>query len=110
MTWSQWVFAMNMQRGPANESIQVTVVGSTWGFGDKTDGTVIDYIQFAEQSVRGYFVNDIAEVKDRQDSQFYEGMFASMSEGGFIAKQEANSRFNFGLEMLIVSLEGEFTV
>jgi hypothetical protein len=25
-----------------NESIQVTVVGSMWGFGDKTDGTVID--------------------------------------------------------------------
>jgi hypothetical protein len=24
------------------------VVGSIWGFGDKTDGTVIDYIQFAE--------------------------------------------------------------
>ena len=46
-------------------SIQVTVVGSIWGFGDKTDGTVIDYIQFAEYSVGGYFVNDIAEVKDR---------------------------------------------
>ena len=39
--------------------------GSIWGFGDKTDGTVIDYIQFAEASVGGYFVNDIAEVKDR---------------------------------------------
>ena len=24
------------------------VVGSIWGFGDKTDGTVIDYIHFAE--------------------------------------------------------------
>jgi hypothetical protein len=36
--------------------------------------------------VEGYFVNDIAEVKDRQDSQFYEGMFGSMSEGGFLAK------------------------
>ena len=69
------------------------------GFGDKTDGIVIDCIQFAEQSVGGYFVNDIAEVEDRQDSQFYEGMFGSMSEGGFVAKQEADSTFNFGLEM-----------
>ena len=40
--------ATNMKQGPANESIQVAVVGSIWGFGDKTDGTVIDYIQFAE--------------------------------------------------------------
>ena len=31
-----------MKQGPANESIQVTVVSSIWGFGDKTDGTVID--------------------------------------------------------------------
>jgi hypothetical protein len=38
----------NMKRGPANKSIQVAVVGSIWGFGDKTVGTVIDYIQFAE--------------------------------------------------------------
>ena len=30
-----------MKRGPANESIQVAVVGSIWGFGDKTDGNVI---------------------------------------------------------------------
>ena len=50
------------------------------------------------------------EVKDRQDSQFYEGMFGSMSEGGFVAKQESDSRFNFGLEMRNVRLEGEFTV
>ena len=85
-------------------------MGSIWGFGDKTDGTVIDYIQFAEQSVGGYFVNDIAEVKDQQDSLFYEGMFGGMSEGGFVAKQEAVSRLNFGLDMLNVSLEGEFTV
>ena len=98
---------MNMKRGPANECIQVAVVGSIWGFGDNTDGTVIDCIQFAEQSVGGYFVNDIAKVKDRQ---FCEGMFGSMSEGCFVAKQEADSRFNFGLEMLNVSLEGEFTV
>ena len=56
-----------MYREPANESIQVTMVGSRWGFGDKTDGTVIDCIQLAEVSVGGYFVNDIAEVKDRQD-------------------------------------------
>ena len=62
------------------------------GLGDKTDGTVIDYIQFAEYNVGGYFVNDIAEVKDRQASQFYEGMFGGMSEGGFVAKQEADSR------------------
>ena len=99
-----------MQRGPFNERIQVAVVGNIWGVGNKTDGTVIDYIQFAEQSVGGYFVNAIAEVKDRQDSQFYEGMFGSMSKGYFVAIQEANSRLDFGLEMLNVSLEGEFTV
>ena len=40
--------ATNMYQGPANESIQGTVVGSIWGFGDKTDGTVIYCIQFAE--------------------------------------------------------------
>ena len=57
--------ATNMKRGPANDSIQVTVAGSIWGFGDKTDGTVIDCIQFAEKSVGGYSVNYIAEVKDR---------------------------------------------
>ena len=74
------------------------------------DGTVIDCIQFAEQSVGGYFVNDIAEVENRQNSQFYEDMFGSMREGGFVAKWESDSRFNFGLEMLNVSLEGEFTV
>ena len=85
-----------MQQGPANQSIQVTVVGSIWGFGNKTDGTVIDYIQFAEQGVGGYFVNDIPEVEDRQDSQ--------------LVKQEADSQFNFGLEMLDVSLEGECTI
>ena len=45
--------------------IQVAVVGSMRGFGDKMDGTVIDCIQFVEQSVGGYFVNDIAEVEDR---------------------------------------------
>ena len=33
-----------MKRGAANEGIQVAVVGGIWGFGDKTDGTVIDYI------------------------------------------------------------------
>ena len=96
-----------MKRGPANESIKVAVVGSIWGLGDETDGTEI---QFAEQSVGSYFVNDTAKVKDRQDSQFYEGMLVSMSEGCFVAKQGADSRFNFGLEMLNVSLEGEFTV
>ena len=53
---------------------------------DKTDGTVIDCIQFLEQSVGGYFIDDIAEVEDRQDDQFYEGMFGSMSEGCIIAK------------------------
>jgi hypothetical protein len=41
------------------------MVGGIWCFGDKTDGTVIDCIQFAEESVGGYFVNDIAEVKNR---------------------------------------------
>ena len=40
--------ATNMKRGPANESIQVAVVGSILGFGDKTDGTVIECIQFSE--------------------------------------------------------------
>ena len=55
------------------------MVGSLWGIGDKTDGTVIDCIQFAEYSVGDYFVNDISKVKDRKDSQFYEGMFGSMS-------------------------------
>ena len=40
--------ATSMKRGPANESIQVAVVGSIWGFGDKMDGTVIDCIQFVE--------------------------------------------------------------
>ena len=62
------------------------MVGSICGFGDKTNGTGIDCIKFAEWSVGGYLVNDIAEVKDRQDSKFYEGMFGSMSEGGFVAK------------------------
>jgi hypothetical protein len=51
------------------------VVGSILGFGDKTDGTVTDCIQFAEYGVGGYFVNDFAEVKDRRDSQFYEGVW-----------------------------------
>ena len=99
-----------MKRGPANESVQVAVVDSIWGFGDKTDGTVTDCIQFIEQGIEGYFVNDIAEVDDWQDSQFFEGMLGIMSEGRFVVKQEADSRFNFGLEMVDVSLEGEFTV
>ena len=37
-------------------------------------------------------------------------VFGSMSEGCFVAKYEADSRFHFGLEMLNVSLEGEVTV
>ena len=37
-------------------------------------------------------------------------MFGSMSEGCFVAKQEADSRFNFGLEMLNVSLEGVYSL
>ena len=56
---------MNMKRGPANKSIQVAVVGSIWCFGDKMDGTVIDYIQFVEESVGGYFIDDITEAEDR---------------------------------------------
>ena len=40
--------ATSIKRGPANESVQVAVVGSIWGFGDKMDGTVIDCIQFIE--------------------------------------------------------------
>ena len=50
------------------------------------------------------------EVKDRQDSQFYQDKFDGVSEGGFVAKQKADSRFDFGLEMFEMSLEGEFTV
>ena len=42
--------ATSMKRGPANESVQVAMVGCIWGFGDKTDGAVIDYIQYAEKS------------------------------------------------------------
>jgi hypothetical protein len=34
----------NMWRGPANESVQVAVVGILWGFGDKTDGRVLKTI------------------------------------------------------------------
>ena len=71
------------------------------------DGTVIDCIQFAEESVGSYFVDDITEVEDRQDSQFYEGKFGDVSEGGFVAKKEANSRFNFGLEVFKIRMEGE---
>ena len=97
-----------MKRGPANESVQVAAVGSIWDFGDKTDGTVIDCIQFIEQCIGGYFVNDIVE--DREYGQFYKGMFGSISEGCFVAEQEANSRFNLGLEMFDVSLEGEFSL
>ena len=37
-------------------------------------------------------------------------MFGNLSEGCFVAKKEADFRFNFVLEMLNVSLEGEFTV
>jgi hypothetical protein len=37
-----------MKRVPANEGIQVAVVGGIWGFGDKMNVTVIDCIQFAE--------------------------------------------------------------
>ena len=79
------------------------MVGSIWG-------TVTDCIQFVEQSVECYFVNDIAEVDDRQDGQFYEGMFGSMSEGCFVAKQKADSRFNLGLEMLNVSLTRHLSI
>ena len=57
--------ATNMKRGPANENIQVAVVGSIWGFGDKMDGTVITQQIGCSLSVGGYFVNDFAEVKDR---------------------------------------------
>ena len=56
--------ATSMKRGPANESVQVAVVGSIWGF-DKTDGTVIDCNQFVEYGIGGYFLNDIAKVEDR---------------------------------------------
>ena len=40
--------ATDIKRGPANESIQVAVVGGRWVFGEKTDGTVIACVQFAE--------------------------------------------------------------
>jgi hypothetical protein len=39
---------MNMNRGPANESIQVAVVGGIRVFGNVTDGTVKDCFKFAE--------------------------------------------------------------
>ena len=57
--------ATSMKRGPTNERVQVTVVGSVWCFGDKTDGTLKDCIQFVEESVGGYFIDDITEVEDR---------------------------------------------
>ena len=57
--------ATSMKRGPANKSVQVAVVGSIWGVGDKMGGTVIDCIQFVEESVGGKFVDDIGEVEDR---------------------------------------------
>ena len=41
------------------------MVGGIWGIGDKTDGTVIDCIQFAEYSIGSHFVDDITEVEDR---------------------------------------------
>ena len=54
-TWQRLVddlepvdFLASMKRGPANESVQFAMVGRIWGFGDNTDGTVIDCIQFAE--------------------------------------------------------------
>ena len=39
-------------------------MGSIWGFGDETDGTVIANWMQSESSVGGYFVTDITEVKD----------------------------------------------
>ena len=42
------MFGDKYEARPANKSVQVTVVGSIWVFGDKTDGTVIDCIQFVE--------------------------------------------------------------
>ena len=56
--------ATSMKRGPANENIHVAVVDSISGFGDKTDGTVIDCIKFVEYSVGGYFIDDITKVED----------------------------------------------
>ena len=41
------------------------MVGSIWGCGDKTDGTVIANWMQSEYSVGDYFINDIAKVKDR---------------------------------------------
>ena len=41
--------ATSVKRGPTNESVQVAMVGSVWGLGDKTDGTVIDCIQFVSR-------------------------------------------------------------
>ena len=43
------------------------------------------------------------------DGQFYEGIFGSISEGCFVVEQEADSVFNFGLEMFNIIWEGEFT-
>jgi hypothetical protein len=41
------------------------VVGGIRCFSNKADGTVINCIQFAEQSIGSHFVDDIAEVEDR---------------------------------------------
>ena len=41
------------------------MVGGIRRFRNKTDGTVIDCIQFAKKSVGSNFVDDIAKVEDR---------------------------------------------
>ena len=72
--------ATNMKQRPADESILVAVVGGIWGFGDKTDGTVIDCIQFVE------CWRLFCKRHRRSQGSVSEGMFGSVSEEGFVAK------------------------
>ena len=39
---------MDVKRGPANVTIQVAVMGSIWGFSDKTDGRVLSLLMIFE--------------------------------------------------------------
>jgi hypothetical protein len=43
-----------MKRGPTNESVELAVVGSVLGFGDKMDGTVI---------VKSYFEKEVPYIQ-----------------------------------------------
>jgi hypothetical protein len=67
-----------MKLGPANESIQVAVVGSIWGFGVKMDGTVIVLEAILSIILRKSKIGRIVSVM--------RVCFGSMSEGGFVVK------------------------